>query len=213
MDGTSSSVAVQRRKRFSVKPKVAPGRPSALSRTPKSPIKAVSQTSVDCSGAGLDKGKASSQTGTTATPKGLQSPRRRRPSEDGKLPKIQPKPTSISLDASESSAVSSAVQSVEQTHLPADSSKQSENISDRQVKEAPPRPPDRPSIPDKESTELSEKAKTLASSKTVPSLTPSALSLSRLLNDPSDVQRLVKAQKLRDLLREERRKENVSPCH
>ncbi|XP_035766223.1 transcription factor TFIIIB component B'' homolog isoform X2 [Neolamprologus brichardi] len=207
VDGTSSSAAVQRRKRFSVKPKVAPGRPSALSRTPKSPIKAVSQTSVDCSGAGIDKAKASSQTGTTATPKGLQSPRRRRPSEDSKLPKIQPKPTSISLDASEPSAVSSAVQSVEQTHLPADSSKQSENISDRQVKEAHPRPPDRPSIPDKESTELSEKAKTLASSKTVPSLTPSALSLSRLLNDPSDVQRLVKAQKLRDLLREERRKE------
>ncbi|XP_031590447.1 transcription factor TFIIIB component B'' homolog isoform X2 [Oreochromis aureus] len=207
VDGTSSSAAVQRRKRFSVKPKVAPGRPSALSRTPKSPVKAVSQTSVDCSCVGLDKPTASSQTGTTATPKGLQSPRRRRPSEDSKLPKIQPKPTSISLDSSEPSAVSPAIHSVEQTHLPADSSKQSENISDRQVKEAPPRPPDRPSIPGKECTELSEKAKTLVSSKTVPSLTPSALSLSRLLNDPSDVQRLVKAQKLRDLLREESRKE------
>ncbi|XP_030599089.1 transcription factor TFIIIB component B'' homolog [Archocentrus centrarchus] len=205
VDGTSSTV--QRRKRFSVKPKVAPGRSSTLSRTPKSPVKAASQSSVECSGSDLEKPTTSSQTGTTATPKGLQSPRRRRPSEDIKQPKMQHKPTSISLDTSEPSAVSPAVHSVEQTHLPADSSKQSENISDRQVKEAPPRPPDRPSLPDKESTELSEKAKTLVTSKSVLSLTPSALSLSRLLNDPSDLKRLVKAQKLRELLKEERRKE------
>uniref|UniRef100_A0A3P9JPQ4 Transcription factor TFIIIB component B'' Myb domain-containing protein n=1 Tax=Oryzias latipes TaxID=8090 RepID=A0A3P9JPQ4_ORYLA len=34
-DGSNSSAALQRRKRFSIKPKVAPGRPSAPPRTPK----------------------------------------------------------------------------------------------------------------------------------------------------------------------------------
>lgn len=202
VEAAGSSAAVQRRKRFSVKPKVAPGRSSTLSRTPKSPVKAVSQTSVECSDSDLNKPSTSSQTGTTASPKGLQSPRRCRPSEDSKQPKMQHKPTPI---PSEPSAVSPAVHSVEQTHRPADNKQ-----SDRPVKEAPPRPPDRPSLPDKEYAELSEKAKTLVTSKSVLSLTPSALSLSRLLNDPSDLQRLVKAQKLRELLREEKLKEKVS---
>ncbi|XP_069024258.1 transcription factor TFIIIB component B'' homolog [Embiotoca jacksoni] len=200
-EGTSASAAVQRRKRFAIKPKVAPGRPSALSRTPRSPVKAVSSTPVEVS----DKPATSSQSGTAAAPLGLQSPRRRKPSEDGTQPKVQPKPTLTST--SDSSEVPPAKEPTQQTRPPAD--KQSDSTSGGQVKNDPPRPADKAprSLPDREATEISEKAKTLVSSKNVPSMTPSAFSLSRLLNDPSDVQRLVKAQKLRELLRQERRKE------
>lgn len=191
---------------------MAPGRPATLARTPKSPVKAVSETPVEASGSDFDKPATSSQTSPTADPQGLKSPRRRRPSENVKQPKVQPKPTSIPSVNSAPLAVPPAEDSLEQTHLPADSGKQLEITSGSEVKEVPPRPPDRvpPFIPDKEAIELSEKAKTLVSSKSGLSLSPSALSLSRLLNDPSDLQRLAKAQKLRELLRKERHKEKVS---
>ncbi|XP_035463112.1 mucin-12 isoform X1 [Scophthalmus maximus] len=204
-EGANSSAAVQRRKRFSVKPKVAPGRPSAHARTPKTPAKAPFETPVEVPSSDLDKPATSSQPGTTAAPHGLQSPKQRRPSEESK----QPKPTPNSSDSSGPSAVSLPDESVEENNLPTDSGKQLEGKSDGQVKEVPPRPPDKVprSIPDREAVELSEKAKTLMSSKGGLSLSPSALSLSRLLNDPSDLQRLAKAQKLRELLRQERHKE------
>uniref|UniRef100_A0A3Q3B302 Zgc:162472 n=1 Tax=Kryptolebias marmoratus TaxID=37003 RepID=A0A3Q3B302_KRYMA len=187
-EGTSSSASVQRRKRFYIKPKVAPGRPPTLSRTPKSPIKAASAAPPDVSGSDTEKPSTSSKAATTAAPRGLQSPRRRRLSEDSKQLKT------VTITPAE------------------DVCKQAENITDSQVKEVTPRPPERvpPSLPDKETTEISEKAKTLISSKNVLSMTPSALSLSRLLNDPSDVQRLMKAQKLRELLKRERCKEKKS---
>ncbi|XP_017283039.1 transcription factor TFIIIB component B'' homolog isoform X2 [Kryptolebias marmoratus] len=195
-EGTSSSASVQRRKRFYIKPKVAPGRPPTLSRTPKSPIKAASAAPPDVSGSDTEKPSTSSKAATTAAPRGLQSPRRRRLSEDSKQLKVQPKLTPV---PSETVTITPAE----------DVCKQAENITDSQVKEVTPRPPERvpPSLPDKETTEISEKAKTLISSKNVLSMTPSALSLSRLLNDPSDVQRLMKAQKLRELLKRERCKE------
>ncbi|XP_076614534.1 uncharacterized protein LOC143338191 isoform X2 [Chaetodon auriga] len=206
-EGTSSSAAVQRRKRFSVKPKVAPGRPSTLARTPKSPVKAVSETHVEASD--LDKPTTSSQAETPAAPPGLQSPRRRRTSEDSKQPKVQPKPTIVSSDISGPAAVPPAEDSLEQSHLTADSGKQLESTSGSQVKEVPPRLPDKvpPSLPDKEAIEISEKAKTLVSSKSGLSLSPPALCLSRLLNNPSDLQRIAKARKLRELLRHEMHKE------
>lgn len=214
-EGTSSSAAVQRRKRFSIKPKVAPGRPSSLARTPKSPVKAVSETPVEVPCSELDKSTTSSQTGTTAAPQGLKSPRRRRPSEESKQPTEQPKPTLISSDNSGPLAVSPAEDSLEQIHLPADSGKQLEITSNSQVKKVPPRLPEKapPSLPDKEHIEISEKAKTLVSSKSGLSLSPPAFSLSRLLNDPSDLQRLAKAQKLRELLRQEMHKEKVKSVH
>ncbi|XP_070844622.1 transcription factor TFIIIB component B'' homolog [Chaetodon trifascialis] len=206
-EGTSSSAAVQRRKRFSVKPKVAPGRPSTLARTPKSPVKAVSETRVEVSD--LDKPTTSRQAETPAAPPGLQSPRRRRTSEDSKQPKVQPKPTIVSPDSSRPAAVPPAEDSLEQTNLPADSSKQLESTSGSPVKEVPSRLPDKvpPSLPDKEAIEISEKAKTLVSSKSGLSLSPPALCLSRLLNNPSDLQRIAKARKLRELLRHEMHKE------
>lgn len=191
---------------------MAPGRPSTLARTPKSPVKTAPEIPVEGPGPDLDNPTASSQTATTAAPKGLQSPRRRRPSEESKQPKVQPKPTPISSDSSGPSAVPLAEESPEQTDLPTDSGRHLESKAGSQVKEVPPRLPNKvpPSLPDKEAVEVSEKAKTLVSSKSGLSLSPSAFSLSRLLNDPSDLQRLAKAQKLRELLRQERHKEKVS---
>ncbi|KAK9532323.1 hypothetical protein VZT92_009711 [Zoarces viviparus] len=201
-EGTSSSAAVQRRKRFSIKPKVAPGRPSTVARTQKSHVKAVSETPIEVPVSDLDKPTTSSQTGTTVAPQRLQSPRRRRPSEESKQPKMQPKPTLIPSDSSEPSADSA-------TNVPADSGKEFESTLDSQVKGVPSRLPDHfpPSLPDKEAIALSEKAKTLVSSKSKLSISAPALSLSRLLNDPSDLQRIAKAQKLRALLRQEMHKE------
>uniref|UniRef100_A0A3B5L0P1 Myb-like domain-containing protein n=1 Tax=Xiphophorus couchianus TaxID=32473 RepID=A0A3B5L0P1_9TELE len=208
----TSSASVQRRKRFSIKPKVAPGRPLAISRTPKSPIKAVTAPSGDgVCGSDLEKPLTSSQPAKTAAPRGLQSPRRRRLSEDAKQHKIQSKVGPVSSEKPGPSSDSPSEDSPKPTHLPADRSKQLENTSTSQAKEVHSRAHDRvpPSIPDKEATEISEKAKTLISSKNVTSMTPSVMSLSRLLNDPSDVQRMLKAQRLRELLRQERCKETV----
>ncbi|XP_037548495.1 transcription factor TFIIIB component B'' homolog [Nematolebias whitei] len=209
-EGTSSSASVQRRKRFSIKPKVTPGRPPALTRTPKSPVKAACATPADVSGSDTEKPSTSSKAATATAPRGLQSPRRRRLYEDGKQLKVQSvHHPPVSSETSGTVTISSPKDSSEQTHLPTAGSKQAENPSGCQVKEVSPRLPEKvpPSLPDKEATEMSEKAKTLISSKHVVSMTPSALSLSRLLNDPSDVQRLMKAQKLRELLRHERFKE------
>ncbi|XP_028456670.1 transcription factor TFIIIB component B'' homolog [Perca flavescens] len=208
-EGTSSSAAVQRRKRFSIKPKVAPGRPSTLARTPKSPLKAVSETPIEIPVSDLDKPNKSTLSGTIASPQRLQSPRRRRPSEDSKQLKTQPKSIIIPSDSSEPSAVPTAKDFLEQIHLPTDSGKELESTSGSQVEEVPSRLPDKvpPSLPDKEAIEISKKAKNLVSSKTGLSLSQPAFSLSRLLNDPSDLQRIAKAQKLRELLKQEMHKE------
>ncbi|XP_013885327.1 transcription factor TFIIIB component B'' homolog [Austrofundulus limnaeus] len=206
-EGTSSSASVQRRKRFSIKPKVVPGRPPTLSRTPKSPVKAAVATPAEVSGSNTEKLSTSTKATTTADLRGLQSPRRRRLSEESVQPKVQPKLIPSSPDTS-GTVIAPAENVSELTHLPADSTKQAETVSGSQVKGAPSRPPERvpPSLPDKETTEISEKAKTLISKNAV-SVTQSTLSLSRLLNDPSDVQRMIKSQKLRDLLKQERCKE------
>ncbi|XP_035996610.1 transcription factor TFIIIB component B'' homolog [Fundulus heteroclitus] len=210
-EGTSTSASVQRRKRFSIKPRVAPGRPPTLSRTPKSPVKAVSAAPVDhgCSEPDLEKPSTSSHTAKTPGPRGLQSPSRRRLSEDSKQHKIQPKVSPISSEKPGPSTAPPSEELPKQTHPPIDSSKQVENISTSEEKEVYSRAHDRipPSLPDKEATEISEKAKTLIASKSAVSITRSALSLSRLLNDPSDVHRMIKSQKLRELLKQERTKE------
>ncbi|XP_034402460.1 transcription factor TFIIIB component B'' homolog isoform X3 [Cyclopterus lumpus] len=190
-EGTGSSAAVQRRKRFSVKPKVAPGRPSTVARMQKSHVQAASETP--------DEVPVSDQTRTAVAPQRLQSPRRRRPSEDGKQPKASPVPPGGSEPSADDPAA----------NLPAASGEASESASGGQEKGAPSRPPDDVplSLPDKEAMEISEKARTLVSSKSGRARSPPAFSLSRLLNDPSDLQRLAKAQKLRELLRREMHKE------
>lgn len=206
-ESTTSSAAVQRRKRFSIKPKVAPGRPTAHSRTPKSPIKPVLQSHIEVPSSDVDK-PTSSQVGTTAPPQTLLSPRHRRASEEMRQAKTQPKPTLTSSGSSETLSIPPAEDSVEQIHLRPDSSKK-ESSSVGQVKEVSPRQLDKVplSLPDKEAIEISEKAKTLVSSKSVMSTSSSKFSLSRLLNDASDLQRLEKARKLRELLRQEIHKE------
>lgn len=177
---------------------------------PKSPAKAVSEAPVEVSASNHEKPATSGQTETTPALQGLQSPRRQRLSEESKQLKVQPKPTLIPSDSSGPSAVPPAGDLLEQTHLPEDSSRQLESTSGGQVKEIPSSLPEVPlSLPDKEAIELSEKAKTLVSSKRGLSLSPPAFSLSRLLNNPSDLQRLAKARKLRELLREEMHKEKV----
>ncbi|XP_033951477.1 transcription factor TFIIIB component B'' homolog isoform X2 [Pseudochaenichthys georgianus] len=202
VEGTSSSAALQRRKRFSIKPKVAPGRPSIAARKTRTPVKSASETPVS----DQDKPNTSSQTGTASAPQRLQSPRRRRPSEESKQQIIQPKPTAI---LSEPSVVPTAEDSTENKSLLANTGKEFENISASQGNEASFSLPDKVplSLPDKEAIAISEKARTLMSSKSRLSLSTPAFTLSRLLNDPSDLQRLAKAQKLRDLLREEMHKE------
>uniref|UniRef100_A0A3P9KS31 Transcription factor TFIIIB component B'' Myb domain-containing protein n=1 Tax=Oryzias latipes TaxID=8090 RepID=A0A3P9KS31_ORYLA len=154
----------------------------------------------------MEKPSTSSQAGTTTAPNRLLSPRTRRHSDNSKQHKPQPK---LTPPPSETPAVSVAEDSPEQTPPAADGSKKPESTSRSHPKEVAPRVPDKvpPSLPDKAATEISEKARALVSSKTAGSLPSSALYLSRLLNSPLDVQRLVKAQKLRELLRRERSKE------
>ncbi|XP_077353726.1 uncharacterized protein LOC144002399 isoform X2 [Festucalex cinctus] len=177
-DGTGSSAAVQRRKRFSVKPRVAPGRLTAPPRTQKSPTKVAFEN--PSKNSDLD-----SQIETHEVLPGAQSP---------KSPETEP--IIVSGDGSARADAVSADHSQNGTKKTEKSSLPSDDI----LIKVPPRPPE------KEAAALSEKAKTLLSSKSRKSSIP-RFSLSRLLNDPSDVQRLEKAQKLRDLLRQEMRKE------
>ncbi|XP_061763769.1 transcription factor TFIIIB component B'' homolog isoform X2 [Nerophis ophidion] len=187
--GEASSAAVQRRKRFSVKPRVAPGRPSIVPRVPKSPAKLVPESPAKVSELGsTTSNEAKSPAATPLTPS---SPT---PTPDSKLPHVQP-----TLAPPEGCA--DALKEV--PPLP-DLGKQAEKSPNSSIK-VPHRPLDKVSLPDREAAELSEKAKTLLSSKTKKSI--ARFSLSRLLNDPSDIQRLENAQKLRDLLRQEMRKE------
>ncbi|XP_061822225.1 uncharacterized protein [Nerophis lumbriciformis] len=187
--GEASSAAVQRRKRFSVKPRVAPGRPSIVPRVPKSPAKLVPESPAKVSE--LESTTSNEAKSPAATPQAPSSPM---PTTDTKLPHVQPtfSPPEGCADALK-----------EAPPLP-DLGKQTEKSPNSSIK-VPHRPLDKVSLPDREAAELSEKAKTLLSSKGKKSI--ARFSLSRLLNDPSDIQRLENAEKLRDLLRQEMRKE------
>ncbi|XP_054612747.1 transcription factor TFIIIB component B'' homolog isoform X3 [Dunckerocampus dactyliophorus] len=192
-EGSSSSAGVQRRKRFSVKPRVAPGRPSTLPRVLKSPAKVVSESPAKV--AELEP-ITSNEVTTPAALRGLRSPSPPKPSANRELPHIHS--TSVSSDGSADPR--------KETHPLPEGGRKPEKTPDSLIKVSP-RPVDKVSMPDKESAELSEKAKTLLLSKGRSSVPRS--SLSRLLNDPSDIQRLEKAQKLRDLLKQEMRKEKA----
>lgn len=192
-----------------------PGRPSVLARTAKSPVKAAKspvkaghETLVELPEKANDIPENDSQRVVAAAPRGLQSPRRRRPSEDNQQPKVQAKPNLVPSDIS----AAAAEDLQKQSHQLADISKELETASDCQVKESRFKVPEKvpPSLPSKDATEISEKAKTLVSSKLSRRTSAAASSLSRLLNDPSDLHRLAKARKLRELLKEEIHKEKVS---
>jgi len=162
-----------------MKPKVAPGRPPAAARVPRS------QAVPEPPAAAPD-----------SAPPRLRSPRRWRPSEDAVRPGASPAPTGGSEPPPASSGIGEELESAS--------------------KEAPPPGPPAAavllSLPDREAVALAEKARTLVASRraaTPPPPPPPAFSLSRLLNDPSDLQRIAKAQKLRELLKREKHKEKV----
>ncbi|XP_056288696.1 nascent polypeptide-associated complex subunit alpha, muscle-specific form-like isoform X2 [Pseudoliparis swirei] len=175
-DAPGAAAALQRRKRFSMKPKVAPGRPPAAARVPRS------QAVPEPPAAAPD-----------SAPPRLRSPRRWRPSEDAVRPGASPAPTGGSEPPPASSGIGEELESAS--------------------KEAPPPGPPAAavllSLPDREAVALAEKARTLVASRraATPPPPPPAFSLSRLLNDPSDLQRIAKAQKLRELLKREKHKE------
>uniref|UniRef100_A0A3B4AUJ7 Myb-like domain-containing protein n=1 Tax=Periophthalmus magnuspinnatus TaxID=409849 RepID=A0A3B4AUJ7_9GOBI len=172
------SSAIQRRKRFSVKPKVVPGRPSALHRTPKSPVKPVLPL-IKSPDPGIIKTATTIETNSTAPDQEILSPK--------------------DCILSKTDIVSPAEVSSKAVHHPADTGK-IQTCS--QVKEISPKALVPPSIPDKETIEISEKAKTLVS-KTDLTTSSQQFSLSQLLNDKADLVRLEKARKLRQLLKEE----------
>ncbi|XP_055087370.1 transcription factor TFIIIB component B'' homolog isoform X2 [Periophthalmus magnuspinnatus] len=172
------SSAIQRRKRFSVKPKVVPGRPSALHRTPKSPVKPVLPL-IKSPDPVIIKTATTTETNSTTPDQEILS------SKDCILSKTD--------------IVSPAEVSSKAVHHPADTGK-IQTCS--QVKEISPKALVPPSIPDKETIEISEKAKTLVS-KTDLTTSSQQFSLSQLLNDKADLVRLEKARKLRQLLKEE----------
>lgn len=187
---------------------MVPGRPSVLARTAKSPVKADHEIPLNVPEKAEDGTENASQSSVVAAPRELPSTRRRRPSEDSQQPEIQPKPQPVPSDSS--AAATEDLQS--QSHQPADAGQRLETTSDCQDKESHFKVPEKvpPSLPRKEVSEISERAKMLVSSKIGRSTSAAAFSLSRLLNDPSDLHRLAKARKLRELLKEEAHKERVS---
>ncbi|KAM4635704.1 uncharacterized protein ACJ7VT_010842 isoform 2-T2 [Polymixia lowei] len=207
-EGTISSAVIQRRKRFSIKPKVAPALTRTSARTPKSPVKAVSESPVQDCCSNHDEPATSSQVESTV-PQGLRSPSRRRPSGESRQPRAQPKLSLPSTPSPAATAVPAPQDTQELAQLSADEGKTLEYLPVSQAKEVPPKPPDKvpPSLPDREATEISERAKTLVSKSTKRGLSPPKFTLSRLLNDQSDLQRLAKARKLRELLRQEMHKD------
>lgn len=194
---------------------MVPGRPSVLARTAKSPVKAAKspvkadhETPLNVAEKAEDGTENASQSSTAAAPRALPSTRRRRPSEDSQQPKIQPEPQPTPSDSS--AAVSEDLGS--RSPQSEDAGKRLEATSDCQVKESHFKVPEKvaPSLPRKDVTGISKRAKMLVSSKIGLSTSAAAFSLSRLLNDPSDLHRLAKARKLRELLKEEAHKERVS---
>ncbi|CAL9682266.1 unnamed protein product [Knipowitschia caucasica] len=176
---TAAASAIQRRKRFSVKPKVLPGRPSALPRTPKSPIKPTLPP-VKSPAPVIDKADAAIEENSTAPQQEIL------PSEDSRLPTTN---DVLPLEGSGKNV-----------HKP----DETVNIQPcNKGKEISPKTASVPrSIPDREAIEISEKAKTLMSKANL-AASSQQFSLSQLLNDKSDLVRLEKARKLRQLLKQE----------
>ncbi|CAB1352160.1 unnamed protein product, partial [Coregonus sp. 'balchen'] len=227
------SASIQRRKRFSVVPNLATPRAAAnLSltrsspRTSKSPVRAGTETPAP------EAPKAPSQTDAGPS-QGMRSPRRR-PSGGSRQAKVQPKPSPLSPSspAPETTTPSLGKQAVEdsslsqQTLQAADKEETSSQVtkqdkgsiqSDLSKKTPATKALSNPSenfpsssLPRKEGISVSERAKTLAArsmSVWLTGLAPGKSRLSRFLNDPTDLQRLAKARKLRELLRQEMNKE------
>lgn len=173
-------------------------------------MKAGHETPLEVPEQAEDGTENASQSLVAPAPRGLQSPRRRRSSEDSQEPKIQPQRQPHPVSSDSSAAETEDLQ--DPSHQSADVGKQLETTSEGQAKESHFKVPETvpPSLPRKDVTEISVKARTLVSAKIGVSTSAAAFSLSRLVNDPSDLHRLAKARKLRELLKEEAHKDRVS---
>ncbi|XP_030209921.1 titin isoform X3 [Gadus morhua] len=190
----SSSANLQRRKRVSVKPKVsaAPNRASARA--------------------------SANQNLQTQTPKppaeeGLAGP----PGSDLEEPittaaaaahHVDPIPKAHIEGAGPGNDPTTQETPVEPT--PSEKPQNLESLPAGPAKEVPPKPPDEApfSIPNKEARENSERARILlAKASKVGKTLPKNMRLSQLLHDQTDLQRMAKAQRLRELLRQEMGKE------
>ncbi|XP_029548028.1 platelet binding protein GspB isoform X2 [Salmo trutta] len=229
--GTPSD-SIQRRKRLSFMPNLAKPRAAATPaltlsspRTSKSPVRAGTETKAP------EAPGAPSET-DAGPPQGMRYPRRR-PSGGSRQAKVQPKPSPLSPSspAPETTTPPLGKQAVDytfpsqQTLQAADKEETSSQLTkqdkgsiqlDLSKKTPATKAPSTPSenvpsssLPHKEGISVSERAKTLVTrsvSVGFTGLAPGKSRLSRFLNDPTDLQRLAKARKLRELLRQEMNK-------
>ncbi|XP_056443714.1 transcription factor TFIIIB component B'' homolog isoform X1 [Gadus chalcogrammus] len=190
----SSSANLQRRKRVSVKPKVsaAPNRASARASANQN---------------------IQTQASKPPAEEGLAGP----PGSDLEEPittaaaaahHVDPIPKAHIEGAGPGNDPTTQETPVEPT--PSEKPQNLESLPAGPAKEVPPKPPDEApfSIPDKEARENSERARILlAKASKVGKTLPKNMRLSQLLHDQTDLQRMAKAQRLRELLRQEMGKE------
>ncbi|XP_028980831.2 mucin-5AC isoform X2 [Esox lucius] len=226
----TTSVSLQRRKRFSVMPNLAKPRAAATPaltrsapRAPKSPGKAVSEAPTPA-----PKAPEAPSQPDSGPSQGMRSPRRR-PSGGGRPAKSQTKPSSLSSASpgpetpleKETVKISSpselVTQAVDDQTTSPQVTEQDRGFVQSDLPKKPPKATSAPlekvkssSLPDREGVSVSERAKTLAARSVqggFTGLAPGKTRLSRFVNDPTDLQRLAKARKLRELLRQEMNKE------
>ncbi|KAJ3605091.1 hypothetical protein NHX12_027141 [Muraenolepis orangiensis] len=186
------TTALQGRKRFAVKPKVsaAPNRASARSTVHASEPTANEGLGVGPPGSDLVEPPPQTATTTAAAA-----------AHPHVAPANQEDAVNAEAPARETPVELMPEQETDLKCLPAG-----------RAKKVPPKPPDKapgpPSLPEKEAMEISERAKTLVSkSAKVGRLLPQEMRLSHLLHDQTDLQRIAKTNRLRDLLRQEMNKE------
>ncbi|CAL8320631.1 unnamed protein product [Lota lota] len=192
----SSSANVQRRKRFSVKPKVSAA-PNRASARPNHNIQASKPPAKE--GPAGPPGSDLDEPTPTPTPAAAAAPHHVHPIAQAHL----------------EGAGAGNNPTAQETPVEPTSSEKHRNLESLPAgpaKEVPPKPPDKapvpPSLLANEARANSERARTLLAkcSKVGQSL-PKNLRLSHLLHDQADLQRIAKAQRLRDLLRQEMGKE------
>uniref|UniRef100_A0A4W5MSD0 Myb-like domain-containing protein n=1 Tax=Hucho hucho TaxID=62062 RepID=A0A4W5MSD0_9TELE len=194
-------------------------------RTPKSPVRAGTETPAP------EAPGAPSET-DAGPPQGMRHPRR--PSGGSRQAKVQPKPSPLSPSSPApetttpplgkqavdySSPSQQTMQAANKEETSSQVTKQNKgNIQLDLLKKTPAtKAPSTPSenvpsssLPHKEGISVCERAKTLVArsvSVGITGLAPGKSRLSRFLDDPTDLQRLAKARKLRELLRQEMNKE------
>ncbi|CAL8387624.1 unnamed protein product [Boreogadus saida] len=193
----SSSANLQRRKRVSVKPKVsaAPNRSSARASANQN-----IQTQAS---------KPPAEEGLAGPPgSDLEEPITTPTAAAAAAHHVDPIPKAHIEGAGPGNDPTTQETPVEPT--PSEKPQNLESLPAGPAKEVPPKLPDEApfSIPDKEARENSERARILlAKASKMGKTLPKNMRLSQLLHDQTDLQRMAKAQRLRELLRQEMGKE------